>query len=192
LTRCLWGRVVFSLSSDLPASRLPLDRPPGHPADPSPDGSPGSPCPRHSRGCSAWHPDHTPQRGVFADDLAELVPVGELVPMEFKTFGGRKLVLIVFPDGKARYETMVGHSADLTLNPTARRRMSAGQEGLIECSSPSAGALIAWARQEAASPEPHLSLTAAQQQTASELPWYREWLLAHGYCEDDLIPFAIA
>jgi hypothetical protein len=21
---------------------------------------PGSPCPRHSRGCSAWHPDHTP------------------------------------------------------------------------------------------------------------------------------------
>jgi hypothetical protein len=35
---------------------------------------PGSPCPRHSRGCSAWHPDHMPQRGVFADDLAELVP----------------------------------------------------------------------------------------------------------------------
>jgi hypothetical protein len=35
-------------------------------------------------------------------------------------------------------------------------------------------------------------LTAAQQQTASELPWYREWLLAHGYSEDDLIPFAIA
>jgi hypothetical protein len=34
---------------------------------------PGSPCPRHSRGCNAWHPDHTPQRGVFADDLAELV-----------------------------------------------------------------------------------------------------------------------
>jgi hypothetical protein len=61
---------------------------------------PGSPCPRHSRGRSAWHPDHTPQRGVFADDLAELVPVGQLAPMEFKTFGGRKLVLIVFAESK--------------------------------------------------------------------------------------------
>jgi hypothetical protein len=57
--------------------------------------------PRHSRGCSAWHPDRMSQRGVFADDLAELVPVGELVPMEFKTFGGRRLVLIAFAEGKA-------------------------------------------------------------------------------------------
>jgi hypothetical protein len=153
---------------------------------------PGSPCPRHSRGCTAWHPDHTPQRGVFADDLAELVPVGELVPMEFKTFGGRKLVLVVFADSKARYEAMVGHSADLTLNSTARRRMPAGQEGLIACASPTAGALIARARQEAANPTPGLALTPAQQQTASELPWYRHWLLEHGYSEDDLIPFAIA
>jgi hypothetical protein len=32
----------------------------------------------------------------------------------------------------------------------------------------------------------------AQFQTASELPWYRQWLLEHGYTEDDLIPFAIA
>jgi len=35
-------------------------------------------------------------------------------------------------------------------------------------------------------------LTPAQQQTASELPWYRQWILDHGYTEDDLIPFAIA
>jgi hypothetical protein len=36
-------------------------------------------------------------------------------------------------------------------------------------------------------------LTPAQQQTASELPpWYRQWLLEHGYTEDHLIPFAIA
>jgi hypothetical protein len=98
----------------------------------------------------------------------------------------------VFADGKARYEAMVGHSADLTLNPTARWRMLAGQEGLIACTSPSAGALIARARQEAANPEPRLTLTPAQQQTASDLPWYRQWLLEHGYTEDDLIPFAIA
>jgi hypothetical protein len=153
---------------------------------------PGSPCPRHSRGCNAWHPDHAPQRGVFADDLAELVPAGELVPMEFKTFGGRKLTLIVFAESKARYEAMVGHSADLTLNPTSRRRMPSGQVGLIECNSESAGALIARARQEAANPEPRLPLMPAQQQTASELPWYRQWLLKHGYTEDDLIPFAVA
>jgi hypothetical protein len=129
---------------------------------------------------------------VFADDLAELVPVGELVPMEFKTFGGRKLVLIVFAEGKVRYEAMVGHSADLILNSTSRRRVPARQEGLIECTSPSAGALIARARQEATNPDPRLPLTPAQQQTASELPWYRQWLLEHGYTEDDLIPFAVA
>jgi hypothetical protein len=112
--------------------------------------------------------------------------------MEFKTFGGRKLVLIVFAESKARYEAMVGHAADLTLNPTSRRRMPAGQEGLIECTSPSAGALIARARQKAANPAPRLPLTPAQQETASELPWYRQWLLEHGYTEDDLFPFAIA
>jgi hypothetical protein len=75
---------------------------------------------------------------------------------------------------------------------SSRRRMPAGQEGLIECTSPSAGALTAGARQEAADPEPRLPLTPEQQQTASELPWYRQWRLEHGYTEDDLIPFAIA
>jgi hypothetical protein len=39
---------------------------------------------------------------------------------------------------------------------------------------------------------PACPLTPAQQQTASELPWYRQWLLEHGYTEDHLIPFAIA
>jgi hypothetical protein len=53
----------------------------------------------------------------------------KLVPMEFKTFGGRKLVLVVFADSKARYEGLVGHAADLTLNSTSRRRMPAGAGG---------------------------------------------------------------
>jgi hypothetical protein len=35
-------------------------------------------------------------------------------------------------------------------------------------------------------------LTLAQQQKASELPWYRQWLLKDDYTEDDLVPFAIA
>jgi hypothetical protein len=60
----------------------------------------------------------------------------QLVPMEFKTSGGRRLVLTVFAEGKARYEAMVGHAADLTFNSSLRRRMPAGQEGLIECTSP--------------------------------------------------------
>jgi hypothetical protein len=51
--------------------------------------------------------------------------------------------------------------------------------------------LIARARQEVANPEPRLPLTPAQQKMASELPWYRQWLLEIGYSEDDLIPFAI-
>jgi hypothetical protein len=70
--------------------------------------------------------------------------------------------------------------------------MPSGQEGLIECKSESAGVLIARARQEAANPEPRLPLTPAQQKTASELPWYRQWLLDQGWTEDDLIPFVIA
>lgn len=31
-----------------------------------------------------------------------------------------------------------------------------------------------------------LPLTPAQQQTARELPWYREWLLAHGRSEEEV------
>jgi hypothetical protein len=65
---------------------------------------------------------------VCADDLAELVPNGELVPMEFRTFGGRKLVLILLAEGKARYQTMVGHSADLTLGRPVPEEESTGQE----------------------------------------------------------------
>jgi hypothetical protein len=164
----------------------------------------GSPCPRHSRGCSRWHPDHVPQLGVFADDLAELVPVGELVPMRFRTFDGRKQVLIVPAEGKDRYEAMVGQAADLPVKAAARRGMPAGQEGLIECATPRAGALRpGHARVDVDGPDPALSvapaqqqatadllpLTPAQQQMASELPWYRQWLLKTGRSEDDLIPF---
>jgi hypothetical protein len=98
----------------------------------------------------------------------------------------------VFAEGKARYEALVGHAADLTLNPATRQRAPGGQEGRIECTSPSAGALIARARREAEDSEPALLLTPAQQQAASELPWYRQWLLEHGRTEDDLIPFAVA
>jgi hypothetical protein len=152
---------------------------------------PGSPCPRHSRGCSAWHPDHVPQRGVFADDLVELVPIGQMVPMEFKTFSGRKLALIVFAESKARYEAMVGHSADLTLVPGSPRPAGARQQTQIDCTSGNAGPLIARTRHEPNN-QGLLALTPAQQQTASELPWYRQWLLQNGYTEDDLIPFVVA
>ena len=41
-----------------------------------------------------------------------MVPNGELVPIECRTFGGRKLVLILLAEGKARYQTMVGHSEE--------------------------------------------------------------------------------
>jgi hypothetical protein len=98
----------------------------------------------------------------------------------------------VFAEGKARYEALVGHAADLTLNPATRQRAPGGQEGRIECTSPSAGALITRPRREAEDSEPALLLTPAQQQAASELPWYRQWLLEHGRTEDDLIPFAVA
>jgi hypothetical protein len=86
---------------------------------------------------------------------------------------------------------MVGHSADLTLNPDSPRRAGAGQQTQIECTSGSAGALIARAYREANN-QGSMPLTLAQQRTASELPWYRQWLLDNGYTEDDLIPFAVA
>jgi hypothetical protein len=78
---------------------------------------------------------------MFADALAELVPVGELVPMQFKTFDGRRQVLIVPAEGKALYEDMVGHPADLPVKAAARHGAPPGQEGLIECVTPRAGAL---------------------------------------------------
>jgi hypothetical protein len=130
-------------------------------------------------------------------------PVGELVPMQFRTFDGRKQVLIVSAEGKALYEDMVGHPADLHVKAAARAGAPAGQEGLIECATPRAGALRpGHARGDAVDRDPQsslapaqqaadefLPLTPAQQRMASEMLWYRQWLLDTGRTEDDLIPF---
>lgn len=81
---------------------------------------PDSPCPNRRRGCSLWHPVHEPRLGVTVDDLAALVPSGDLVPINYKTLSGRTYTLIVGRNDKERYEAVSGVSADLPLRPRER------------------------------------------------------------------------
>jgi len=97
-----------------------------------------SQCPRRRYGCNQWHADHEP-RGVWVDDLAALFPAGQLVPMLYRTLGGREQVFIVTSGDKARYEGMVGRPADLPLRQPARLRRD--QDGRIDCTA-DAGALV--------------------------------------------------
>lgn len=83
---------------------------------------PNSRCPDRRRGCNRWHPTHEPRLGTTVDDLAALVPAGELVPILFRKLSGHgEHVFIVSRNDKARYESMVGQSADLPLRQKERR-----------------------------------------------------------------------
>ena len=81
---------------------------------------PDSPCPNRRRGCNRWHPIHEPRLGLTVDDLAALIPTGELVPINYKTLSGRTYTLIVSRNDKERYEAVSGTSADLPLRPKER------------------------------------------------------------------------
>jgi hypothetical protein len=54
---------------------------------------------------------------------------------------------------------------------------------------PRAGARLGHIGHDVGTPAPIVSLTPEQQQTASQTPWYRQWLLDNGSTEHDLIPF---
>jgi hypothetical protein len=84
-------------------------------------------CPRRRYGCSAWHPDHEPRLDTFVDDLAELVPAGELVPILYLPLSGQEQVLIFSKPDKARYESIIGASADLPLRRPTRERLQQGR-----------------------------------------------------------------
>lgn len=90
-------------------------------------------CPDRRRGCNKWHATHAPRLGTTVDDLAALVPAGEIVPILYKTLGGRKAhVLLVDRKDKARYEAMIGAAADLPLR-RKERAMRGGDR--IGCSA---------------------------------------------------------
>lgn len=95
-------------------------------------------CPRRRYGCNEWHPDHAPRQGTLVDDLALMVPAGELVPMLYSALSGREYVLIVSQIDKLRYEAMVGRSADVPLRQRERRPQQAPR---IDCVA-DAGALV--------------------------------------------------
>lgn len=91
---------------------------------------PNSPCPNRRRGCNEWHPTHEPRLGTTVDDLAAMVPAGELVPILFKKLSGRgEHVFIVSRNDKARYEALVGAPADLPLRQQARSARAGGRRG---------------------------------------------------------------
>lgn len=81
---------------------------------------PDSPCPSRRRGCNQWHPMHEPRLGVTVDDLAALIPNGDLVPISYKTLTGGTYTIIVSRNDKERYEAVSGTSSDLPLRPRER------------------------------------------------------------------------
>lgn len=87
-------------------------------------------CPRRRSGCNEWHPDHTPRLGVKVDDLAALMPAGNIVPMQFQTLGGTRFVFIVTPKDRALYESITHLSGAL---PLRERPPSPRDAARIDC-----------------------------------------------------------
>jgi hypothetical protein len=77
-----------------------------------------SQCPNRRRGCNAWHAVHEPRLGTFVDDVAAMMPAGQMVPMVYRRFNGASYTVIVSAEDKTRYEQIVGRPADLPLPPT--------------------------------------------------------------------------
>jgi len=90
-------------------------------------------CPRRRYGCNQWHPDHEPRPETFVDDLAEMVPAGELLPILYRTLSGREQVLIFSKLDKARYESIVGAAADVPIHARTRERLQ--QADRIGCTA---------------------------------------------------------
>lgn len=89
-------------------------------------------CPDRPYGCNRWHPDYEP-RAILVDELAELVPAGELVTMLFRVPSGREHVFIVSPNDKSRYEAITGRSADVPLSLSKREQLEQAER--IVCNS---------------------------------------------------------
>ena len=108
-------------------------------------------CPQRRYGCNAWHATHEVRMRTFADDLAEMVPAGVLVPILFRRLSNPKLtdVLIVSAHDKARYEAMIHESADVPLRPAKPRVRQPGRTA-CEAQARTVGAI----QQPVLDPEP--------------------------------------
>jgi hypothetical protein len=90
------------------------------------------------RFCNDWHPVHEPKLGVTVDDLAALIPAGELVPISYRSRNGKVYTFIVDRVDKQRYEDVSGIPADLPML-LKERLMRAGER--TECAA-DAGAVV--------------------------------------------------
>lgn len=88
-------------------------------------------CPNRPR-CNQWHAELDPRRGTTVDDLAELIPAGKLVPINFKTLNGKHQIHLVSHIDKQRYESVARTSADLPALPK-QRLVRAGERS--ECAA---------------------------------------------------------
>ena len=93
-------------------------------------------CPNRRYGCDQWHAEPEPyawhhREGILLDDVAERAPAGSLVPIMFRPFEGREYILIVPAKDKARYEAMIGRSADIPYRQRGPARLQQGTR--IDC-----------------------------------------------------------
>jgi hypothetical protein len=76
---------------------------------------------------------HDLRLDTLVDDLAEMVPAGKLVPMAYRSLGGREFALVVSREDKARYEAMIGEPAVVPVREREQTRPQ--QDERIVCAA---------------------------------------------------------
>jgi hypothetical protein len=89
---------------------------------------------RRTGWCGAYHPVREPLRGLFVDNIAEMVPLGQLVPMRFRlATKPDPVIYLVPPDSLRRYEELTFEAAGFAIAPPPP--LTAGQRERITCSA---------------------------------------------------------
>jgi hypothetical protein len=91
-------------------------------------------CPvRGSGWCGKAHPAAVPWLDMFVDDVAAMIPAGEIAPIRYRRSTGKNDVLLVSLRSLALYEDMTGRPALLDFHPRTEDRPPARPTGAIEC-----------------------------------------------------------
>jgi hypothetical protein len=86
----------------------------------------------HRRPCHQYHPRIAPWLGLLADDVATLMPAGEMIPLQL-----RKFVRLVSPASARLYEELTGQPAAFSPGKPAPDPESP-PSGFFECNRPPA------------------------------------------------------
>lgn len=92
-------------------------------------------CPVTGRGrfCGKHHPADMPWLDVTVDDVAAMMPAGEIAPIRYRRDTRHDDVLLVSAESVALYEELIGHEAILEFHPKTEDKPPATPTGSVEC-----------------------------------------------------------